>query len=75
MAEIEAALADRDCARLRREAHTLKGLLATFCGHRAEQRAKALEAAAAASDQPLCQTLVPEIRRETAIFLQALAAP
>ena len=75
MAEIEAALADRDCARLRREAHTLKGLLATFCGHRAEQRAKALEAAAAASDQSLCETLVPEVRRETAIFLQALAAP
>jgi signal transduction histidine kinase/DNA-binding NarL/FixJ family response regulator len=73
-ADIEAALSDRDCARLRREAHTLKGLLATFCGYRAELRAKALEAAATASDQELCATLVPEVHRETELFLQALAS-
>jgi CheY-like chemotaxis protein len=73
-ANVEAALGARDCARLRREAHTLKGLLATFCGHRAEMRAKSLEAAAAASDQALCETLVPAVRRETEFFLQALAA-
>jgi CheY-like chemotaxis protein/HPt (histidine-containing phosphotransfer) domain-containing protein len=74
MGDVEAAAAARDCVLLRREAHTLKGLLATFCGHRAEARAKALEAAAAANDPVLCDSLVPEVRREADLFLQALAA-
>jgi HPt (histidine-containing phosphotransfer) domain-containing protein len=74
MGDVEAAAAARDCVLLRREAHTLKGLLATFCGHRAEARAKALEAAAAANDPVLCDSLLPEVRREADLFLQALAA-
>ncbi len=72
MAAVEAALAARDWVRLRREAHTVKGLLATFCGYRAEARAKALEAAAAAGEQAACETLAADVRREAGIFMQAL---
>jgi signal transduction histidine kinase/HPt (histidine-containing phosphotransfer) domain-containing protein len=71
--DVESALAGGDWQRLRREAHTMKGLLATFCAHRAEAWAKALEAAAATSDEAECTMLAGELRREADTFVAALA--
>lgn len=66
------AMAVEDWSALHRHAHTLKGLLATFGAARGEAQSRELEVAAALADRDRCASLVPVVRQETEMVLQAM---
>jgi signal transduction histidine kinase/CheY-like chemotaxis protein len=72
LSELDQALTSGDWERLRRSAHTLKGLFGTFAAPNAQADAKRLEAAAAAGEADACGRLAPGVRRHTQALAEAL---
>ena len=73
-AALQAALATSDAAQLRREAHTVKSMLATFSYADGRSRALALEQAAAAGDLSDAAALAAAVDADIACLAKALAA-
>ena len=71
--ELDAALAAEDWPLLTRQAHTLKGLFATFAAGRAEADARRLEEAAGTGDGEGCRRLAPAVKAATEALAAALA--
>ena len=73
-AALKDALATGDAALLRREAHTVKSMLATFSYADGRSRALALEQAAAAGDLSDAAALAAAVDADIACLAKALAA-
>lgn len=71
--EIDSALAATDGPRLTRNAHTLKGLFATFAAPQAETLARQLEKAAQAGAFDDCRALADHLRQQAEALAAALA--
>jgi HPt (histidine-containing phosphotransfer) domain-containing protein len=72
--ELDAALAGRDAAVLRRAAHTLKGCLANVAANALVQRCAALEEAARAGELEACDAMMPALEELFAQVHAGLAA-
>ncbi|MEZ7911708.1 MAG: Hpt domain-containing protein [Propionivibrio sp.] len=72
-AALKDALATGDAALLRREAHTVKSMLATFSFASGRARALALEQAAAAGDLAEAPALAAAVDADIALLAEALA--
>jgi len=72
MAEMDAALAAGDAARLARSAHTIKGLFATFVAASGETVARQLELAARGGNLADCGALAAAVRGQAEALAAAL---